>query len=417
MPGRKAPIVELSGRQHEVLTRLVGQPTTEQRVAARAAIILAAAEGGLNKEIAQRLGVDPDTVGKWRGRWRRAREQLTAAEEEAQASALSRCIVELLVDAPRSGRPGDFTAEQLVQIIALACEDPQDEEGSDRPVSHWTARELADEAVKRKIVPSISVRTIGRFLQELDLKPHLTRYWQNAAPEDPEQFRQEASAVCSLYVQAPELHQRGVHLVCSDEKTGMQALERAHPTLPAIPGYVERREQHYVRHGTQCLIANFEVATGQIVAPTLSPTRSEADFANHVSQTVALDRDGEWIFIVDNLDTHKSESLVRLVADLCDLDEDLGKKGRRGILKSTATRAAFLADAGHRIRLAYTPKHASWLNQIELWFSILVRRLLKRASFTSLDDLKARVLQFIEYFNRTMAKPFKWTYTGRALVV
>ena len=235
------------------------------------------------------------------------------------------------------------------------------------------------------------------------------------APEDPEQFRKETSTVCSLYLQAPELHERGVHLMCCDEKTGMQALERARPTRPAIPGYVERREQHYVRHGTQCLIANFEVATGQIVAPTLSSTRSEEDFAIHLLETVTSDLEGEWIFIIDNLDTHKSESLVCLVADLCDLDEDLGKKGRRGILQSTATRAAFLADPSHRIRLVYTPKHASWLNQIELWFSILVRRLLKRASFTSIDDLKARVLKFIEYFNKTMAKPFKWTYTGRAL--
>ena len=162
---RRAPTIELSARQHEALTRLVRQPTTEQRVVARARIILAAAEGGQNKEIAERLRVDPDTVSKWRGRWARAPEQLTAAAEDAQASALSRCIVELLVDAPRSGRPGDFTAEQIVQIIAIACEDPEDEEASDRPVSHWTPREVADEAVKRQIVPSISVRSVGRFLK------------------------------------------------------------------------------------------------------------------------------------------------------------------------------------------------------------------------------------------------------------
>ena len=196
----------------------------------------------------------------------------------------------------------------------------------------------------------------------------------------------------------------------------MQALERTHPTRPAIPGYVERREEHYIRHGTQCLTANFEVASGRILTPTMAPTRSEEDFAHHVLQTVMSDLDGEWIFIVDNLNTHNSESLVCLVNDLCDLDQDLGKKVRAGILRSRATRAAFLTDPSHRIRFAYTPKHTSWLNQIELWFSILVRRLLKRASFTSEEDLKERVLAFIEYFNRTMAKPFKWTYTGRALV-
>ena len=162
---RKAPIIELSVRQHEALVRLVRQPTTEQRVAARARIILAAAKGRRNKDIAARLGLEPDTVCKWRGRWARAQEQLAAAEEDAQPSALSRCIVDLLVDAPRSGRPGDFTPEQIVQIIAIACEDPEEEEASDRPVSHWTPREVADEAVKRKIVSSISVRTVGRFLK------------------------------------------------------------------------------------------------------------------------------------------------------------------------------------------------------------------------------------------------------------
>ncbi len=162
---RTAPIIELSARQHEALSRLVRQPTTEQRVAARARIILATAEGGLNQEIAERLGLEPDTVCKWRGRWARAQEQLAAAEEDAQASALSRCIVDLLFDAPRSGRPGDFTPEQIVQIIAIACEDPEEEEASDRPVSHWTPREVADEAVKRGIVSSISVRTVGRFLK------------------------------------------------------------------------------------------------------------------------------------------------------------------------------------------------------------------------------------------------------------
>ena len=223
------------------------------------------------------------------------------------------------------------------------------------------------------------------------------------------------AAVCTLYQQARTLHEQGVHLICCDEKTGRQARERLHPTKAAVPGFVERQEAHYVRHGTHNLIANFEVASGQIVAPTLSSTRTEEDFAHHVRQTLARDWDGEWIFIVDNLNTHQSESLVRLVADLCDVEEDLGKKDRRGILRSTASRAAFLADPSHRIRFVYTPKRTSWLNQIELWFSILVRRLLKRASFSSVEQLKERVLSFIEYFNRR-AKPFKWTYTGQALV-
>jgi hypothetical protein len=215
---------------------------------------------------------------------------------------------------------------------------------------------------------------------------------------------------------ALDWYRKGTHTVSTDEKTGIQALERKHPTRPMISGKVELREFEYIRHGTLALIANFEVALGQLVAPSIGPTRTEEDFAIHIKKTIATDPEAEWIFIVDQLNTHKSESLVRLVARLCDIGIDLGIKGKWGILQSMVTRAAFLQDACHRIRFVYTPKHTSWLNQIEIWFSILVRRLLKRASFTSVEELRARILAFIDYFNKTMAKPFKWTYAGRPLV-
>ena len=201
----------------------------------------------------------------------------------------------------------------------------------------------------------------------------------------------------------------------TDEKTGIQALERAHPTRPMVPGLVERPEYEYIRHGTQTLIGNFEVATGQLLTPSLGPTRTEEDFAAHIKQTIATAPDAGWIFIVDRLNTHQSESLVRLVASHCGIADDVGVKGLSGVLQSMATRAAFLQDPQHRIRFVYTPKHTSWLNQIELWFSILVRRLLRRASFSSVVELRERILDFIDYFNRTMAKPFKWTYAGRPL--
>lgn len=225
--------------------------------------------------------------------------------------------------------------------------------------------------------------------------------------------------VCDVYAQAPDFRAQGGHLVSCDEMTGIQALERAAPTLPLRPGQVERREFEYIRHGTQCLIANFDVATGQVVTPSIGATRTEADFAAHIDQTVATDPDAAWVFVVDNLNTHQSETLVRLVLDRCDLVLDrqmLGVKGDSGVLRSMATRAAFLTNPTHRIRFVYTPKHCSWLNQVEIWLSILTRKLLRRASFTSTDDLRSRILAFIAYFNRTMAKPFAWTYSGRPLV-
>ena len=267
-------------------------------------------------------------------------------------------------------------------------------------------------------MPSISTAQVGRYLREAALQPHKKRYWLNTTEKDPERFEEQVRAVCDTYLEAPgSARDHGTYTISTDEMTGIQALERNAPDRPMTYGHCQRIEFEYTRHGTLTLIGNFCVTTGQLIAPSIGPTRTEADFAAHIEQTVATDPGAGWVFVVDNLNIHGSETLVRVVAEACGIDEPLGKKGVRGVLRSVASRRAFLSEEGHRIRFVYTPKHSSWLNQIEAIFAMIIRKVIRRGSFTSVADLRSKLLYFIEYFNRVFAKPFRWTYTGRPLRV
>ena len=322
MPGTAAKI-RISEKQQIVLQEFSRSRTVAKWVVQRATIILLGFQRLLNEEIAVQVGLNRQQVGVWRQRWRDAWESL-CVWECAEPHRLREAILDALSDAPRPGAPATFTAEQVAQIVAVACESP---ELSGRPINHWTVRELRDEVLARKIVETISRAHVGRFLQQAALQPHRKKMWLNTTEKDPEKFQREVENVCRTYLDAPtKAAVNGTHTVSVDEATALQAIERNAPDKPVQPGSVTKQEFEYTRHGTTTLTAGLDVVTGLIVAPTLEPTRTEPEFVEHLARTVSADAAGEWIFMVDCLNTHMSESLVNWVAEQCGLPDELGKK-------------------------------------------------------------------------------------------
>lgn len=350
--GRTAGTVELTGEQREILESWVRASSSEQRLVERARIVLLAAEGHSNQEIARRLGVVRQTAAKWRERFR-----------SGGLGALG--------DAPRPGRPPVYGHDERLQIVKTVTEELPD------PESHWTMRGVAD-ALSDDL--GISASQVWRILSDMDLKPWQSRSWLTS--HDPE-FWEKAADVCGLYLDPPQ-----EALVLSvDEKTGMQAKSRTNPTKGPRPGLTERKEFEYRRNGTSALFAALDVHSGEVIWEAVERNRSEdfISFLEHLDRVTPQDLTLH--LVLDNGSSHVS------------------KKTREWLEHP---------DRAERFEVHHTPTHASWLNQVELFFSILGRQLLRRGEFESVEELVAKISAFITEYNRN-AQPFRWTYEGKPL--
>lgn len=350
----------LSKAQQLELRRLLRRGKTEARVYRRGQMVLAADSGEPKAAIARRFGTNRYRVGLWVGR--------------VQSEGLDG-----LKDRPRSGRPRSISALDRHEVVAAACRAPR-EFGLERAL--WSHEAIADALRSSEVVDQISASSVGRILRAGDLKPHRVKMWCHS--KDP-LFTEKLHDVVSLYLDPPP----GEPVLCVDEKSGMQALSRARGLIPAQPGRDGRLEFEYRRNGTRCLLGCFNVRTGKVLG-VCSPTRKRADFFSFMDRVASVYRQSRVHVVLDNLNTHRDTSAGDFVSQ-------------------------WNRKHGDRFVFHYTPTHGSWLNQIELWFGILSRRVLKNGSFESVYELERAVLAFIEQWNECEAHPFRWTYEGTPL--
>ena len=392
----------------KALIKLANGAMVDHIIWQRANIILDVLKGIIDIEVALLYDVSRNLVMRWRNRFLDALPDLNhIAQKKPEILAMK--VQSVLSDNMRSGRPPVFNAVSRSFIIGIACNNPIDY-GFVR--SHWSLPILRKAIIGKEIVSSISCSTINRILSEVELKPHKNRYWLHSAEkgENPFTYKQKIQEINGIYFTAAMINQFGrnsdLRIISTDEMTGIQALEHKYPDKPARPHMSAKTEFEYIRHGTTSLIGFFDIVTGKLECPYLNKTRTADDFVNALSMLINTDQDKHWIIVADNLNTHYSEQLVRYVADRCDISQtDL-----KGALRNTKSRIEFLMDSSHRIRFAFTPKHCSWMNQIEIWFGIINRHLLRRKSFLSLEDLKDSILSYIDQYNTMFAHPFEWKY-------
>ena len=389
--------------------------TLPKSITERARIGFMSAQGMTNSAISAEVTVNLNTIGMWRQRIVNEIAPMLNTVSEHNPHEVNDIGLELLSDKYRSGRSLKFDNVIRNKIKTLACQQPID---YGYEVDHWSYKLLQEVAIKEHLVDSISIGTIAYILETADIKPWRSEYYMNSKEkyENEELYNKKVDKIVETYDLAATIRENkdedndNIQIICVDEKTGIQATERIVEDKPTQCGQIRKMEPEYIRHGTTCLIAGFNVVTGNIDNSLIQSTRNEKDFDQFVQETIDKRPNATHIFIVDNLNTHKSATLVDTVAKRCNISLDLGVKGRSGIKKNVASREEFLSDESHRIRFVYTPKHCSWLNQIEIWFSTLQKQFIKKNNFSSVENLEQRLENYINMYNKNMAHPYKWKY-------
>jgi len=346
--------VQLNRKRRKRLEALVRRRTPQHSMVMRAKIVLASGSGASIREICEMYGLDHQVVRRWIKRY---------LEQGFDG----------LRDRKRTGRPPLIQPKAWQKITTLVVQAP-DKFGV--PLERWSNRELSRYLSEHHGL-SVSPASIGRFLRSLALKPHKVRYWLN--PTDPD-FDKKARKICKLYISPPS----GTTVLSIDEKPGIQALRRTHPSHPMRPGKAKRIEFEYERKGTRNLFAAFNIKTGRILLWS-TPERSTEWVLMFLDQILRWVRRGPLVLITDNINT-----------------------------RTGAAAKAWLAKHP-RVRFVFTPKHGSWLNQVEIWFGILTSKVLRHRSFKNVLDLDRAIYRFGHYWNETLAKPFEWTYSGKVL--
>jgi len=399
----------------DLITRIAHSRSEANFLVTRASIVLYASQQKSNQEIAELLRVHFNTVAKWRQRFMQGLPLLNELSRTLPKE-LRKVTIELLSDHYRPGAPPTYDRTVRDTVKRIAIQSPKDH-GFE--ISHWSLSFLRDAVIKTINTPEIqgiSIGAIHNILKKDNIRPWKIQYWLHSKEkyEDYESYSQKVRAINAIYDLADELRRNDLlfetFIYSFDEMTGTQALHHTH-SRPVAPGHAAHVDPNYVRNGTLAVTAFFNILNGHVDA-SIGPTRTAIDTADALRKILEKNPGKKHYFICDNLNTHLSEEVVRLVAEKINYTGDLGEKNKRGILKNMDSRAEFLKDDSHEIVFLFTPYHCSWLNQIEIWFGIINRQLLKRGDFESVECLEKCIKAFIKQWNDGYAHPFKWTYNS-----